>query len=402
MKILYVVPSWFTLHYQLAGQLEFLTCEGMEIHIVSSPDPRAKEVADRIGVTFHPLDLAWSGAPWRSVQALAGLMRIIRIVKPDVVQSCTKKGGLISGFAGLLTKTPVVYVVFGLIAENASAWKERLFRPVERLICTLAKYVVVISRSNMQSFRDRNLCSPSKLVLFGRGSAAGVDTHRFKRTPSAEAEGRALRSSLEIPNDAQVLGFVGRIVVEKGIRELITAWETLRDRFPNTHLLLASPPELDPRLVEAVGALQQDDPRVHFIGFLPDPRPAYAAMNCLVLPSYSEGFGNVILEGGAMGVPAIATRAQGCVDAVLHRQTGLLIEPRDSSALAEAVASILLHPDEAEMWGRRARERCIRDFKPEVIWQGYADLYNSLDSSCDVQPQDLSKGCIDSHTSGVA
>lgn len=401
MKILYVVPSWFTLHYQLAGQLEFLKSKGMEIHIVSSPDPRAEKVADRVGVAFHPLELGCARAPWRDGKALLRLIRIIRAVKPEVVQSCTKKGGLISGIAGFLTRTPVIYVVFGLISENASIWKERLFRPVEKLICALARYVVVISRSNMQSFQDRRLCPASKLVLFGCGSAAGVDTDRFSRTPLLEAEGRTLRSTLGIPENAQVVGFVGRIVVEKGIRELISAWEMLRGRFPNAHLLLVSPPEVDPRLAEAVAELQHDL-RVHFSGFLPDPRPAYAAMNWLVLPSYSEGFGNVILEAGAMEVPTIAARALGCVDAVLHRQTGLLIEPRDSNALEKAFISVFLDPVESQAWGRRARERCIRDFKPEVIWQGYADLYQSMSGGCDFQPQPLPNSCIDSSTAPVA
>ena len=377
MKILYVVPSWFTLHYQLAGQLEFLKSKGIEIHVVSSPDPRAEKVADRVGVAFHPLEMGCARAPWRNGNALLRLIRIIRAVKPDVVQSCTKKGGLISGIAGFLTRTPVIYVVFGLISENASIWKERLFRPVEKLICALARYVVVISRSNMQSFQDRRLCRPSKLVLFGCGSAAGVDTGRFNRTPLLEAEGRTLRSTLGIPDNAQVVGFVGRIVVEKGIRELISAWEMLRGRFPNAHLLFVSPPEVDPRIAEAVAELKRDS-RVHFSGFLPDPRPAYAVMNCLVLPSYSEGYPNVILEAGAMELPVIGTRVTGCSDAVVHEHTGLLTNPQDAHSLAQAIDRVLSSPNEARAWGERARDRCIRDFKPKAIWQGYADLYWAL------------------------
>ena len=400
MKLLYVVPSWFTLHYQLAGQLEFLKGKGMDVHIVSTPDPRAEDLAVRVGAVFHPLEAGSPKTLWRDVAALLRLIRIIRTVKPDVIQSCTKKGGLLSGLAGRITSTPVIYVVFGLISENASAWKDLLSRPIEKLTCALARYVVMISHSNVETFRSRAICPPNKVVLFGCGSAAGVDCTRFRRTPRLEAQGQALRSSLGIPQDAPVLGFVGRIVVEKGLRELFSAWTMLRTRFPNTHLLVVSPPEVDPRLEKIVGTLQQDS-RVHFTGFLPDPRPVYAAMDCLVLPTYSEGFSNVILEAGAMEVPAIATNVQGCVDAILHRRTGLLVEPQNASALTEAAATVLLNRDQAHAWGQKARERCVRDFKQEVIWQGYVELYLSLGQGHSFQPQPP-QGRLDSHSSQIA
>jgi glycosyltransferase involved in cell wall biosynthesis len=159
----------------------------------------------------------------------------------------------------------------------------------------------------------------------------------------------------------------------------------MRDRFPNAHLLLVSPPEIDPRLAEEVGELQRDS-RVHFSGFLPDPRPAYATMSCLVLPSYSEGFPNVILEAGAMELPVIASRVTGCSDAVIHERTGILTNPKDARALALAIMQVLRYPNEAAERAQRARERCIRDFKPEALWQRYADLYRSLIQQDDAGP----------------
>ena len=237
---------------------------------------------------------------------------------------------------------------------------------------------MLISHSNMESFRrSKAVVHRTSWCSLVVAPLRVVDTDRFRRTLPLEAEGRTLRAKLGIPDNAQVIGFVGRIVVEKGIRELISAWKKLQDRFPNAHLLFVSPPEVDPRLVEAVGALKRDS-RVHFSGFLSDPRPAYAAMNCLVLPSYSEGYPNVILEAGAMELPVVATRVTGCSDAVVHEHTGLLTNPQDAHSLALAIERVLYSPNECKAWGRQARDRCIQDFKPKTIWQGYADLYEAL------------------------
>ncbi len=391
-----MIPSSFTLQYQLAGQLGFLRSKAVEVCAATQADQRGTDATVSVGAVLYPFELRNQTAPWQDIKALFRLLRIVGKTKPHLIQSCTKKGGLLSGIVGRLTGTPVVYVVFGLIGEKASASREWLFCLIEKIICTLVDRVVVISRSNMQLFQAGGICPTRKLLLFGAGSGAGVDADRFIRTGMLDLQASTLRKRLGIAQAAQVLGFVGRIVIEKGIRELFAAWEKLRECFPEIHLLFVSPPEVDPRLATTISQLQAD-PRVHFTGFIVDPRPAYAAMDCLVLPSYSEGFPNVLLEAGAMEIPVIATRVSGCVDAVVHGITGLLIEPRNATALADAIEWVLLHPHVTREWGRKARARCIADFRPQAIWQAYLDLYQLLVADRESTPPDVPERDADSH-----
>ena len=234
-----------------------------------------------------------------------------------------------------------------------------------------------MSRSNLEIFSSKQICPQEKLVLIGGGSDNGVDVDHFCLSDPVRMEAVALRKAIDIPHDASVIGFVGRLDLAKGIRELSDAWEMVREKHDSVHLVILAPPEVDPALAMTLETLKKDE-RVHVLGFLKDPVVGYAVMNCLVLPSYAEGFPNVILEAGAMELPVIATRVAGCVDAVVEQQSGLLVEPRSAVALAKGIEELLEDPGKARQYGKNGRERCVRQFKRELIWQGYADLYDRL------------------------
>jgi glycosyltransferase involved in cell wall biosynthesis len=176
-----------------------------------------------------------------------------------------------------------------------------------------------------------------------------------------------LRARLGISPDAAVLGFVGRLVRDKGIAELAAAWGMLRDEFPGAHLVLVGPEEPQDPVPPGTMELLRQDPRVHLVGPA-DSAPWYAAMDVLLFPSYREGFPNVPLEAAAMGLPVVATRIPGCVDAVADGETGTLVPPRDAGALAGAVRPYLASPALRSQHGRRGRERALRDFGQEAIW----------------------------------
>jgi glycosyltransferase involved in cell wall biosynthesis len=205
----------------------------------------------------------------------------------------------------------------------------------------------------------------------------GIDTAHFSLSADVRADAARLRDRLGVEPRDPVVGFVGRLDRDKGIAALGDSWALLRRKYRRAHLLLLSPVERDPSLVDTLATLGQDR-RVHLLGFMSDPRAAYAAMDCLVLPSYGEGFPNVVLEAAALERPTIATRVPGCVDAVVNEVTGLLVEPRSASALVAGLERFLTDPDSGRRWGRAARERSVAHFRQELIWTALAELYANL------------------------
>jgi glycosyltransferase involved in cell wall biosynthesis len=187
-----------------------------------------------------------------------------------------------------------------------------------------------------------------------------------------------VRARYEIPESALVIGFVGRIVRDKGLSELTQAWRVLREEWPSLHLLVAGPFESeDPIPADAEEALR-GDPRIHMAGMVRDMPGIYRALDLLVLPTYREGFGTVLLEAAAMGLPVVATRIPGCVDAVRDGETGLLVPVREAGALTAAIRTYLRDPRLRRQHGASGRQRARRDFEPrklrEALFQEYVRL----------------------------
>jgi glycosyltransferase involved in cell wall biosynthesis len=185
-----------------------------------------------------------------------------------------------------------------------------------------------------------------------------------------------VRERLAIPGDALVVGFVGRLVRDKGVVELADAFARLKERFPGLHLVMAGPFEERDAVSATVRRSLESDPAVHLLGAVDDPAPIYAASDVVALPTYREGFPNVPLEAAAMGVPVVATRVEGCVDAVVDGVTGTLVPPRDASALAGALATYLDSVTLRTAHGQAARARVETSFRSERIWEALLAEYD--------------------------
>ena len=217
-----------------------------------------------------------------------------------------------------------------------------------------------------------------KIAVLGSGTINGVDaTGQFN--PSRFVATRAqTRNQLGIPEGASVVGFVGRIVRDKGIIELVQAWKSLSAVLPNLHLLVVGPFESHDPLPAVVSSALQNDPRIHLTGLLDDAAPLYAAMDLVVLPTYREGFPTVALEAAAMALPIVATRVPGCIDAVQDGSTGTLVPTRDPRALTDAIRTYLGDALLRQRHGEAARERVLRDFRPESVWEAHYREYVRL------------------------
>jgi glycosyltransferase involved in cell wall biosynthesis len=227
---------------------------------------------------------------------------------------------------------------------------------------------------------EEGLCPAGKMKVLGGGSGNGVDaTVRFR--PVAEPARAAARAALGVPPDALVVGFVGRLVPDKGVVELATAWAALRERHPRLHLLLVGPVErergVDTLPPELLGRLE-NDARVHLTGMVRDTSSLYPAMDVVALPTYREGLPNVALETAAMALPIVATAIPGCLDAVQDGITGTLVAPRDPAALEAALERYITDPALRALHGQSARRWVLSEFRREAIWEAVAAEYQRL------------------------
>ena len=364
----------------LRGQAEFMRARGIETSVITSPGAALDAFAASEGVKVHAVPMSRAITPGADVVALAKLVRILRQIGPDIVHSHTPKGGLLGTTAAFIARVPSrIYHMRGLrFAALPRGRQRQLLTMAERTSCSLATRVLSVSHSLRDVAIAERLCAASKISPIGSGSGQGVDAlGRFN--PDAQPAGlrSTVRAEQGIPEDAQVLGFVGRIVRDKGIGELVGAWRRLREAHPELHLLVVGPFESEDPIDPADRTALETDERVHLTGFRRDTERFYAAMDLLALPTYREGFPNVPLEAAAMRLPVVATRIPGCVDAVADGITGTLVPARDATALHYAIAQYLANAARARDHGAAGRERVVAEFRREAIWEGIARAYDT-------------------------
>ena len=366
----------------LRGQIAFIKERGFEIHAIASPGVLLDETGVRENIQVHPVVMHRKISPLADLRALYNLFRLFRYYKPTIVHAHTPKGGLLGVLAARIALVPVViYGMRGLPFVTAFGFKKTILCLSEIVACRLSNLVLAVSFGIRQCAISHRFCQEKKLIVLGQGSSNGVDAEsRYNPGKLPAGTREKIRRDLQIPSDSIILGYVGRIVRDKGLVELEEAWQDLRQRFPKLYLLLSGPVEPQDPVPSQVLARLQEDPRVRFTGWVNYMPPIYASMDILILPTYREGFPNTPLEAAAMKLPVVTTQVDGCVEAVLNGVTGLLVPPRDSRALAEVLERLLLNPDLRRTMGQAGRRRVLKEFKPERLWEllykQYLDLLN--------------------------
>lgn len=377
-RIVYVFTSSLALRF-LRGQFGYLRKAGYDVFIISSSGNDLKEVGELEGVHTITIPLAREISPTKDLMSLWYLWRAMRKLRPCITNVGTPKAGLLGGLAAFLTGVPCrIYNLYGLRLETTHGVKRQMLAFAERLACFCAHRVICVSESLRQEAVGLGLVNFDHTTVFTPGSCNGVDVPRFNITQGVQNPGCQLREKLGIPLFAPVVGFVGRFTRDKGIKELLEAFNSLKGLFPELRLLLVGdfeegdppPPEVTQRI--------RTDTNIVCSGFVPDSAPYYQVMNVLALPTYREGFPNVVLEAGAAGKPAVVSNATGAVDSVIDGETGLIVPIRDTVALTGALAKLLSNPSLARTMGQTARKRVIAEFQQERIWSGLLDEYHSL------------------------
>jgi glycosyltransferase involved in cell wall biosynthesis len=358
----------------LGGRLRALREAGFRVTLVSSPGELLERTAASEEVEGIAIPMERGIAPLADLWSLGRLWRLLHRLRPAITEFSTPKAGLLGNLAAWLCGVPVrVYMLRGLKLETAKGWKRRLLLTTERLAAACAHVVVCNSESLRAKALALGVARAAKLHLLGEGSSNGVDMERFTPGPSD------VRERLGLGSAAHVVGFVGRMTRDKGLPELMEAFEGIRAAEPGACLLLvgwfdASEDALDSELRARIEGHAQ----IHCTGFVEDTAPYYRAMDVMVLPTWREGFPNVVLEAAATGIPVITTESTGSRDSVVPEVTGLLIPPGYPEAIFEAVLKLLRDPERRLRMGEAARAWVLKHYVDERVLGLTADYYKSL------------------------
>jgi glycosyltransferase involved in cell wall biosynthesis len=385
-RVLHVTTVPVTLPF-LAGHVAHAKSKGFEVHALSSPGKPLEEFGRDMKIDVHPVLMPRRITPLVDLAAVWRIVRVVRHVRPAIVDAHTPKGGLLATLAATLCRVPVrIYHQHGLPLMTAMGLKRHILRWTERTACRLAHQVICVSESLREVAIEEGLCPSEKIKVLEQGSIDGIEGDRkFNPARISTESAQLVRARYQIPEGAPLIGFVGRIVRDKGLIELVQSWRVLREECPPLHLLVAGPFESQDPIPADVEATLRSDPRIHLAGMVHDMPSLYRTLDLLVLPTYREGFPASLLEAAAMELPVIATRIPGCFDAVRHGETGLLVPVRDTEALTAAIRTYLADPTLRRQHGANGRRRALRDFAPEVMREALFQEYLRLlgDRGCD-------------------
>jgi glycosyltransferase involved in cell wall biosynthesis len=335
----------------LGGRLRTLREAGFRVTLVSSPGDLLKRTAIREGVEWAAIPMEREISPLSDLLSFFRLWRLLYRLKPEMTEFSTPKAGLLGSLAAMLCGVPArVYFLRGLKLEGCSGWKRKLLLGAERIASACAHVVLCNSDSLRNEAIALGISSERKLRLLGDGSSNGVDVERFSPGPGN------LRASLGLPADAPVVGFVGRLTRDKGLPELIEAFDAILIAKPDAHLLLVGWFDAaEDALGLKLRAYIESHPRIHLTGYVADTAPYYRVMDVMVLPTWREGFPNVVLEAAASGIAVVTTLSTGSRDAVVPEVTGLLIPPGYPVAIRESVLKLLGNTERRCRMGQAAR-----------------------------------------------
>ncbi len=369
----------FFLQNHLREQACATAAAGYDVSLVSSDGPEVPLLSSIPGLKFHAIEIPRQISPLRDLVALWQLYRLFRRERYDIVHSTTPKAGMLAAVAGYLAGIPIrLHTFTGQVWMEKSGVLRFLAKAGDRITAALNTQCYADSFSQRDFIVAEGVASPQQVRVIGEGSLAGVDLRRFDPAVwSARRDG--IRAELGVAPGTKIITFIGRLNKDKGIKELVTAFERLRQNGSDCVLLLIGPQDPD----WAAGTNEarkhiEGDPKIRSLGYSGEPERYLAVTDIFCLPSYREGFGNVVIEAAAMGVPTIGTDIVGLRDSIMNGETGLLVRPKDADALADALSALLADDARRVDMGHKARARAVKYFDAKTVNAGVVQEYARL------------------------
>lgn len=404
IKLLRTSTVPISLDYLLKGQLHFLN-QHFEVVAVSGEDEHLRRVAEREQVRVVPLTMQRAIRPFHDLVDLWRLYWLFRTERPQIVHSITPKAGLLSMLAAKMAGVPVrMHTFTGLIFPSRTGVMQRLLIQMDRLLCWAATHIYPEGNGVQHDLQYYKITSKPLQVL-ANGNVNGIDLEFFSCGQVSTEQKDQLQQELGIqPNDF-VFVFVGRLVGDKGINELIAAFERLvrdngikgkrvegiaiateetlisdfSDSFSRVKLLLVGPfeSELDPLQPETLKVIETH-PNIISVGFQSDVRPYFAVSDCLVFPSYREGFPNVVMQAGAMGLPSIVTDINGCNEIIVEGENGTIIPVKNIEAIKTAMQKMMNNKEFYLKLKENARPMIQSRYEQRVVWEALLEEYRRV------------------------
>ncbi len=376
-KIIRITTIPLSLKVLLRGQLKFMS-NHFEVIGISSSDKELEEVKNDEGIAVIPIEMSRKITPVQDIKSLIKTYKYLKKEQPQIVHTHTPKAGIVGMLAAKLAGVPIrLHTVAGLPLMEAVGVKRKVLDFVEKLTYSSATKVYPNSKGLYDFILQNSYTSADKLKVIGEGSSNGIDTSFFSRQQISEEKQAQLKIKLQIQPTDFVFVFVGRLVGDKGINELIKAFSKLNKQ--NVKLLLVGPleSELDPLHDETLKEIEIN-PAILTVGFQKDVRPYFAISHALVFPSYREGFPNVVMQAGAMELPSIVSDINGCNEIIIEGRNGTIIPVKSSDVILIAMQKMIDDKDFYHELKKYARPMIQARYEQSVVWNALLAEYNQL------------------------
>jgi len=382
-KLIRITTVPLSLKVLLKGQLRFMASNGFDVKGVSSEGEELREVHENEGIAVEAITMSRKITPFQDLKSLWEMWNFLRKEKPQIVHTHTPKAGIIGMLAARLAGVPHrLHTVAGLPLMEATGTKRKILNIVEKLTYSSATRVYPNSKGLYDFILQNNFTQSNKLKIIANGSSNGIDTTFFSPDQVTELERVTLREKLNIQPDDFVFVFVGRIVSDKGINELIKAFselQTVENKPAGIKLLLVGGLEndLDPLNPETLAEINQNKDIIS-VGFQQDVRSFFAIADALVFPSYREGFPNVVMQAGAMGLPSIVSDINGCNEIIIEGENGLIIPSKNVEKLKEKMLTLAKDKNLYTKLKGNSRRMIENRYEQSVVWNALLEEYEGL------------------------
>ncbi|HAN19362.1 MAG TPA: glycosyltransferase family 1 protein [Bacteroidales bacterium] len=342
-----------------------------EVIGVSAPGVEIDEVIKNEGIRCIELPMERKPSPIKDILSIIRMYILIKKEKPTIVHTHTPKAGMVGMIASFFAKVPVrLHTVAGLPLMESKGLKFLIYKFIEKITYLCANQVYPNSKKLAEYIVNEKIAHESKVKVIGNGSTNGIDTNYFM-PKYFEDQSLIIREKLNIKTNDFIFLYIGRLVKDKGVNEMLSAFEQVLLKRKNIKLLLVGDyeEERDPISVKSKDTIAKNE-NIIMIGFQSDVRPYLSIANCFVFPSYREGFPNVVLQAGAMEKCSIVTDINGSNEIVIHNETGIIVPPKDSKALYLAMEAIISDETiDCYAMGKKARERIVCLYEQQKIWE---------------------------------
>lgn len=377
MNILHIVNIYFVIPYYLGEQLQYFKQKGYNEHIICSPSDEIKENSRIHGFNYEEVVIERKISLKSDIIAIQKIRNYIKKQQINIVTGHTPKGAFLGMIAAWLENVPKrIYFRHGLVYETAKGLKRTLLIEIDKLTSLLATQIINVSPSVADASLRAKLNTTDKQIILNRGTCNGISTEKFDKHNIDVKRLSYLKNDVKIENNDFVIGYTGRLVRDKGVIELVDAFNLIQNSFPNVKLLLVGMFEERDKLPNETVKSIKNNPNIIHIGYVSYEiiEYYYALMDIFVLPSYREGFPTSVLEASAMNLPVITTNVTGCKDSIIDRETGLFVG-HDKEEIALAIKFLLTNKKQRIDYGIKGRKFVKDNFSCVIIWNEIEKIY---------------------------